>query len=136
VRGVLFVETRQDAVRVFHIRWWLGNGIFCSKGELVMQVELALLISIVSVAFSIFFGMKNNKRSDTKEIEERVKTDTIINTKLDNIVSTMQDVKNEIASMRNDIQSHNDRLIKVEESVKQAHKRLDEITIRLDGKDD
>lgn len=101
-----------------------------------MQVELALLISIVSVAFSIFFGMKNNKRSDTKEIEERVKTDTIINTKLDNIVSTMQDVKNEIASMRNDIQSHNDRLIKVEESVKQAHKRLDEITIRLDGKDD
>lgn len=101
-----------------------------------MQVELALLISIVSVAFSIFFGMKNNKRSDTKEIEERVKTDTIINTKLDNIVSTMQDVKNEIASMRNDIQSHNDRLIKVEESVKQAHKRLDEITLRLDGKDD
>jgi predicted nuclease with TOPRIM domain len=101
-----------------------------------MQVELALLISIVSVAFSVFFGMKNNKRSDTKEIEERVKTDTIINTKLDNIVSTMQDVKNEIASMRNDIQSHNDRLIKVEESVKQAHKRLDEITLRLDGKDD
>jgi predicted nucleic acid-binding Zn-ribbon protein len=101
-----------------------------------MQVEVALLISIVSVAFSIFFGLKNNKRSDTKEIEERVKTDTIINTKLDNIGSTMQDVKVEIASMRNDIQSHNDRLIKVEESCKQAHKRLDEITLRIDGKDD
>jgi hypothetical protein len=48
----------------------------------------------------------------------------------------MQDIKNEIASMRNDIQAHNDRLIKVEESCKQAHKRLDEITLRIDGKED
>jgi peptidoglycan hydrolase CwlO-like protein len=101
-----------------------------------MYTEIAILISVVSVAFSIFFGFKNNKRSDTRDIEERVRTDTIINTKLDNIVSTMQDIKNEIASMRNDIQAHNDRLIKVEESCKQAHKRLDEITLRIDGKED
>ena len=38
-----------------------------------MSIEIALLISIVSVCFSVFFGLKNNKRSDTKDIEERVK---------------------------------------------------------------
>ena len=37
--------------------------------------------------------------------------------------------------MRDDIKSHNDRLIKVEESAKQAHHRLDGIEDRLNGKD-
>jgi septal ring factor EnvC (AmiA/AmiB activator) len=101
-----------------------------------MQIELAILISIVSVVFSIFFGLKNNKRSDTKDIEERVRNDTKINVKLDNISQTTQDIKNEIASMRDDIKSHNDRIIKVEESVKQAHKRLDIMENRLDGKEE
>jgi septal ring factor EnvC (AmiA/AmiB activator) len=101
-----------------------------------MQIELAILISVVSVVFSIFFGLKNNKRSDTKDIEERVRNDTKINVKLDNISQTTQDIKNEIASMRDDIKSHNDRIIKVEESVKQAHKRLDIMENRLDGKEE
>ena len=47
-----------------------------------MTIEIALLISIVSVAFSIFFGIKNSKRTDTKDIEERVKE----NTKIQNLV--------------------------------------------------
>ena len=51
-----------------------------------MTVELALIVSIVSVAFSIFFGLKNNKRTDTKDIEERVKENTRINLKLDDII--------------------------------------------------
>lgn len=101
-----------------------------------MQVEIAVLISIVSVAFSVFFGLKNNKRSDTKDIEERVRNDTRINLKLDNISQTTQEVRNEVTSMREEIKLHNDRLIKVEESAKQAHKRLDTIENRLDLKED
>jgi peptidoglycan hydrolase CwlO-like protein len=98
-----------------------------------MQVEVAFLISVVSVVFSIFFGLKNNKRSDADDIKERVRQDTVINTKLDTITQTIQDVRNEITSMRNDIQMHNDRIIKVEESCKQAHRRLDTMEVRLDG---
>ena len=100
-----------------------------------MTIEVALLISMVSVAFSVYFGLKNSKRTDTKDIEERVKENTRINTKLDNITQTTQDIKSEISSMRDDIKSHNDRLIKVEESAKQAHHRIDGIEDRLNGKD-
>ena len=98
-----------------------------------MTIEIALLISIVSVAFSIFFGIKNSKRTDTKDIEERVKENTRINVKLDNSTQTTQEIKSEISSMRTEISSHNDRLIKLEESVKSAHYRIDGVVERLNG---
>ena len=50
-----------------------------------MNIEIALLISVISVCFSVYFGLKNNKRTDTKDIEERVKDNTRINVKLDDI---------------------------------------------------
>lgn len=98
-----------------------------------MSIEIALLISIVSVCFSVFFGLKNNKRSDTKEIEERVKDNTRINMKLDNIASNTTEIKNEVSEMRKEINSHGDRITKVEESVKSAHHRLDGFEKRLNG---
>ena len=98
-----------------------------------MTIEVALLISVVSVFFSIFFGLKNSKRTDTKDIEERVKENTRINVKLDNIGQTTQEIKSEVSSMREDIKSHNDRLIKLEESCKSAHHRLDGLENRFNG---
>lgn len=98
-----------------------------------MTIEIALLISIISVSFSIFFGLKNNRRTDTKDIEERVKENTRINVKLDNIGQTTQEIKTEVSSMREDIKSHNDRLIKLEESCKQAHHRIDGLENRING---
>lgn len=100
-----------------------------------MSIEIALLISIVSVCFSVFFGLKNNKRSDTKDIEERVKENTRINMKLDNIASNTTEIKNEVSEMRKEINLHGDRIIKVEESVKSAHHRLDGLEKRLNGEE-
>lgn len=100
-----------------------------------MSIEITVLISAVSVAFAVYFGLKNSKRADTKDIEERVKGDTRINMKLDEIVSDVKDVKSELVSMRQDIKSHNDRLIKVEESCKSAHHRLDSIERRIVDKE-
>lgn len=98
-----------------------------------MTIEVALLISFVSVAFSVYFGLKNSRRTDTKDIEERVKENTRINTKLDSIGQTTQEIKTEISSMREDIKSHNDRLIKLEESCKQAHHRINGLEERING---
>ena len=96
-----------------------------------MTIEVALLISVISVCFSVYFGLKNSKHTDSKDIEERVADSTRINVKLDNINQTTVEIKQEIASMRDDIKSHNDRLIKVEESIKSAHHRLDTLENRL-----
>lgn len=98
-----------------------------------MKVDISLIISLISVAFAVFFGLKNNKRTDVKDIEERVKENTKINIKLDNIGQTTQDIKSEISSMRDDIKSHNDRIIKLEESCKSAHHRLDGLVKRVEG---
>lgn len=64
---------------------------------MTIEISTAIIISVVSVAFSIFFGLKNNKRSDTKDIEERVRQNTKINMKLDNISSLSEDIKSEIS---------------------------------------
>lgn len=64
---------------------------------MTIEISTAIIISVVSVAFSIFFGLKNNKRSDTKDIEERVRQNTQINMKLDNISSLSEDIKSEIS---------------------------------------
>ena len=86
-----------------------------------MQVEIAYLISIVSLAFSVFFGLKSSKHTDTKDIEERVKDNTRINMKLDAIAGTTQEIKSEISTMREEINKHNDKIIKLEQSLKSAH---------------
>lgn len=96
-----------------------------------MQVEVAYLISILSLAFSIFFGLKSSKRTDTKDIEERVKDNTRINMKLDNIAGTTQEIKLEISSMREEINSHNDKIIKMEQSLKSAHHRIETLEKRI-----
>ncbi len=102
----------------------------------------AIIISIISVAFSVFFGLvslffnlKNDKKSDNSEIEERVKENTRINMKLDSISTNTTDIKNEIAEMRKELNSHDSRIVKVEESAKQAHHRIDELVKRFEEKE-
>lgn len=101
-----------------------------------MTIEVALLLSVVSVSFSIFFGLKNNKRSDTKDIEERVRENTKINMKLDNIASNTSDIKSEVSDIKKEMSGHETRIIKVEDSAKSAHRRIDEIVERLNGREE
>ena len=93
-----------------------------------MSIEVALLLSLVSVVFSVYFGLKNNRRSDSKEIEAKAAETAVINVKLDQIGSDVRDIKYDITSVKNDVQQLTGRMIKVEESAKQAHHRIDELS--------
>lgn len=99
-----------------------------------MTIEIALVISIVSVAFSIFFGLKAYNRNSTKDIEERVRENTKINLKLDEISASVRELKTDMTALKNDVQKQNDRIIIVEASAKQAHKRIDAIERKLEMK--
>lgn len=99
---------------------------------------IPIIISGVSVVFSVFFGFfslsynaKNSKHTDAKEIEDRVKENTRINMKLDTISSNTTEIKNEVTEMRKELNSHDNRIIKVEESVKSAHHRIDGLETRI-----
>lgn len=98
---------------------------------MTIELSTAIIISVLSLGFSVYMGLKNNKRTDTKDVEERVKENTRINMKLDAISNNTTDIKNEISEMRKEINSHDNRIIKVEESVKSAHHRIDGIENRL-----
>ena len=92
-----------------------------------MTIEVALLISIVSVAFSIFFGLKSAKRTDKKEIEDRIARDTRTEMTLDEINNNVRDVKETVKNIQNDVKDHEGRIVKLEASYKAEHKRLDEV---------
>lgn len=92
-----------------------------------MTIEVALLISIVSVAFSVFFGLKNSRKSDEKDIADRIARDTRTDMKLDEISSNVRDVKETVRNIQNDIKDHEGRIVKLESNYKAEHKRLDEI---------
>lgn len=92
-----------------------------------MTIEIALLISIVSVAFSIGFGLKNSKKSDEKDIAERIARDTRTDMKLDEISKDVKEVKETVRNIQNDVKDHEGRIVKLEASYKAEHKRLDEL---------
>ena len=92
-----------------------------------MTIEVALLVSVVSVAFSIFFGIKNNKKSDSEEIAQRIARDTRVDMKLDEISKDVKEVKDTVRSIQNDVKDHEGRITKLEASYKAEHKRLDEL---------
>lgn len=101
-------------------------------------MPVAIIISIISVTFSIFFGVvslvlniKNNRRTDNSDLEDRVRENTRINMKLDTISSNTKEIKDEVVEMRKELNSHDNRIIKVEESVKSLHHRVDEMATQL-----
>ena len=67
---------------------------------MTIEISTAIIISVLSLGFSVFMGLKSNKRTDNTDLEERVRENTRINMKLD-------------------------------ESVKSAHHRIDGIETRL-----
>lgn len=99
-----------------------------------MSVEVALLISIVSVAFSIFFGLKNNKRSDNKDIAKDAEEKAETKIMLRQISGDVSEMKNSFTVMRDDVRQLTERMVIVEQSVKSAHKRVDDLTINKEVK--
>ena len=101
-------------------------------------MPIAVIISIISVTFSVLFGLftlgfnlKSNRKSNNLELTERVKENTRINMKLDTISSNTTEIKNEVTEMRKELNSHDSRIVKVEESVKLAQHRIDGLETRL-----
>lgn len=91
-----------------------------------MTIEVSLLISGVSVAFAIFFGICSKQRNDKKdtqeETERRAENDTMVVVKLENIAD---DIKRESRENREEMKQLRERVVIVEQSLKSYHKRLD-----------
>lgn len=100
-----------------------------------MTIEVTVLISAVSVAFAIFFGLKSNRRNDVKEIEEKAMRDATIITKLDSISVDVKGIKDDMSNINKKVDEIDKRVVIVEQSTKSAHKRLDGIVGNREDRD-
>ena len=96
------------------------------RGEF-MSVELSILIPVVSVVFAIYAGISNLKRNQSQDDKNTASQMTTVIVKLENIGNGIAEIKSEISNAKEDIKENRERIVKVEESAKQAHKRLDMI---------
>ena len=89
------------------------------------MIEIPILISIISVSFAVFLGLKNSKKSDTKDIEDRVAKETKMDMKLDEISKDVKEVKETVRTIQNDVKDHEGRIAKLEASYTRLHERVD-----------
>lgn len=92
-----------------------------------------VLIGIAGTLLGIVFGYLGFKRNVTNDLKQDTKDDTKtkveMNTKLDVLLSNSAETKGSIKEIEKKFDSFKDdvnvRLTRVEESCKQAHKRID-----------
>lgn len=93
-----------------------------------MTIEVALLLSIVSVVCSVAFSFKNNKRADDQEVITKATEMATVNVKLDEISKNVTDIKYDITATKKEVQRLSERIVVVEQSVKSAHNRIDDLS--------
>lgn len=114
----------------------VGDTLYKRKRGSKMTIEVTILVSVVSVAFAIYFGLKSNRRNDVKDIEERAANNAKVNMKLDIISSNVTDIKNETSATRVEVRNLTERVVAVEQSAKSAHHRLDDLVGKREDRND
>ena len=99
---------------------------------MTVEITLAVLVSIASLSFSVYMGLKGNKRTDEEEIKAYVTRETRIDMKLDEMGKDIKEIKETVKNIQNDIKDHEGRIVKLEASFKAEHKRLDDEHRRID----
>lgn len=103
----------------------------------MVVVDPSTWISLAAVAISLVFGVLNaghNGRSDIKDQLETAKQQASQQARIETSLSVIRqdtgDIKSDLRGLKSDMQDITMRLVKVEQSVSSAHKRIDEIVKR------
>lgn len=96
-------------------------------------LNVAIITSIISVCAALsgmILGWRAKAKEQRKEIQSETEAATKLQMDMEYIKRGVDDVRVELRSQGQRIDSLTERLIRVEESAKQAHKRLDQIETR------
>ncbi len=112
---------------------------YCKKENLLMggvkvNVSLGLLITLIGLlctATGVALGLLTFIRNRKNEIKSNVKNDAtesaIISTKLDNIGQSLDSIRIDLKASDQRWTTLSGTVIRIDESTKQAHKRIDKI---------
>lgn len=89
-----------------------------------MTIEVALLISGVSLAFGIYQGITNMRRNSKKDDQHDAAQLTTVIVKLENIGMGIAEIKNDMRNVKDDMKDMNVRLVKMEQQVKVLNKTV------------
>lgn len=92
-----------------------------------MRIEAALLISIVSVIFGVYSAFVNIKRNENSDVKKDASEMTTVIVKLENINTGITEIKSELSNVKSDIKDDREKIIRIEESLKSAWKRIETI---------
>ena len=87
------------------------------------SISMYLLVALISALIS-YLGLRFIK---DKQIEKSATTLATVLTKLDNIIADVKEIKVDLKDQKKWNNEFTERLAKVEESAKQAHKRISEL---------
>lgn len=92
-----------------------------------MAAYITIIISAISVSFAIYIGLRNNRKTDNKDIADKVARDTRIDVKLEEISSYVKEIRDDNSETKRQLIELNRQLALVEASAKSAHHRIDKI---------
>jgi hypothetical protein len=87
--------------------------------------SLGAIIGAVGTVFGILIGFLTFGRNRDKDVKTDASESAVIRTKLDNINSGVESIRIDIKASEKRMNELSERVIRVEESSKSAHKRLD-----------
>lgn len=86
-----------------------------------MTIELTILISVIGMCRTVYGVSRNFKQDRANSARQMAK----IETSLQNMQATLLDIKTDSTSTKNDVKEINEKIARMDESIKQAHKRID-----------
>lgn len=90
-------------------------------------------VSIISVAFAVYMGLRGNRKADNEDREARIRSETRMDEKLNDVLAATKDTRDSVKEMQKDMKNQNDRLIAAETSIESLNRRVDTIEHRLNG---
>lgn len=96
-----------------------------------MQIEIALLISGLTMAFGIYSGMVSIKRHYKNESRKDSAQMTTVIVKLEGISEGISEIKTDLSNVKGDIKEITERLIVAEQSLKTAQERIGELEAKI-----
>ena len=95
-----------------------------------MPIEYTIIISFVSVVCTVIgvsIGMSNLRRNSKLDDRHESTQFARVGVQLEYIAKNVSEILYDMNDIKNEIKEHRDRILRTEESTKQAHKRIDEI---------
>ncbi|MFJ6268065.1 hypothetical protein [Lysinibacillus xylanilyticus] len=88
-----------------------------------MNIEMSLLFGAIGALLGVI-GVIVTMKKDSKN---QGAVEASISSKVDYIARGVDDIRLDLKDQARKIEAHNERLVRVEESAKQAHKRIDKV---------